>query len=76
VGTSAEGSDVCKTAGIEDYWVLNLVDRQLEIYRRPVPDANQRFGYGYADLTSLSAGEFATPLAAPGARIAVADLLP
>jgi hypothetical protein len=26
-------------AGIADYWILNLVDRVVEVYRDPVPYA-------------------------------------
>ena len=63
-------------AGIQDYWILNLVDRQLEIHRQPVPDATKPYGYGYAEEADLAPADFATPLAAPQARIAVADLLP
>lgn len=63
-------------AGIEDYWILNLVDRQLEIRRDPRPDATQDFGHGYASLATLLPGDFASPLALPGAKVAVADLLP
>jgi len=63
-------------AGIEDYWILNLNKRQLEVRRRPMADTTQPFGYRYADLDILDATEFATPLAMPQARIAVADLLP
>lgn len=62
--------------GIADYWSLNLVDRMLEVYRKPVKDKKQRFGFGYADRADLGATDLATPLAAPGASIAVADLLP
>jgi Uma2 family endonuclease len=63
-------------AGIEDYWIVNLVNRQLEVRRDPVPDSSQRYGYGYAQLTTLQPSDVATPLVAPSARIAVADLLP
>jgi Uma2 family endonuclease len=31
-------------AGLADYWVLNLVDRVLEVYREPAPDAAALFG--------------------------------
>jgi Uma2 family endonuclease len=62
--------------GIADYWIINLVDRQLEIYRNPVPDKSQKYGWGYADEMILTAADYATPLAAPQARVAVADLLP
>jgi len=63
-------------AGIQDYWLLNLVDRELEVYRNPVVDATKPYGYGYADETILKAQDFATPLAAPQACIRVDDLLP
>ena len=63
-------------AGLADYWIVNLLDKQLEIRRRPIPDDTREFGFAYADVTILKPGDFATPLAAPQARIAVADLLP
>ncbi len=63
-------------SGIADYWILNIPDRQFEIRRGPKPDATQDFGFGYSTLTTLAAGDFASPLAARTARIAVADLLP
>ena len=61
-------------AGIADYWIVNLVRSQLEIFRDPVPDAAQPFGFGYATRTVLSAADFVSPLAAPQQRVAVADL--
>jgi Uma2 family endonuclease len=63
-------------AGIADYWIVNLVQRQLEIRRNPQPDSTQPFGYGYADLTTVLPGSTASPLAAPHAAVAVDDLLP
>jgi Uma2 family endonuclease len=62
--------------GISDYWIVNLIDRQLELRRNPVPDRTQRYRFGYADVLMLSAADHVIPLAAPAARIAVADLLP
>ena len=35
-------------AGVADYWILNLVDRVLEVYREPREDAAARFGRRYA----------------------------
>jgi len=63
-------------AGIADYWILNLVERVLEVYREPVPFRSARFGWRYASVEVLTSGTSVTPLAAPGAHIAVADLLP
>lgn len=63
-------------ARLDDYWVLNLVDRVLEIYRRPVLDPSAPFGWRYASREVLSAESSVELLAAPGARILVSDLLP
>lgn len=63
-------------AGVADYWILNLVDRVLEVYREPIEDAAARFGWRYAWTEVLSSGSSATPLIAPAARISVSDLLP
>ena len=32
-------------AGIADYWILNLVERVLAVYRQPVADPEARFGW-------------------------------
>ncbi len=63
-------------AGVIDYWILNLVDRVLEVHRRPIPDPATPFGWRYASTEVLAPGSSAAPLAAPAARIAVSDLLP
>jgi Uma2 family endonuclease len=63
-------------AGITDYWIVNLVDRQLEICRNPGPDPDRKGRYRYAEVTIVPADGFASPLARPNARVAVADLLP
>ena len=63
-------------AGLDDYWVVNLIDRVLEVYREPVRDAEAPFGWRYARREVLDLSMRATPLAAPAATIRVADLLP
>jgi Uma2 family endonuclease len=63
-------------AGIADYWILNLIDRVLEVYRQPIADPATRLGWRYASMEVLASGSSATPLAAPAALIAVSDLLP
>jgi Uma2 family endonuclease len=62
--------------GIADYWIVNLVGRQLEVHRGPVADAAQPFGFGYSGRTILDPGDAVAPLAAPNAIVVVADLLP
>ncbi len=63
-------------AGLPDYWVLNLVDRVLEVYREPAPDSAAPFGWRYARSEVLDASARVTPLAAPGSSIPVSHLLP
>jgi Uma2 family endonuclease len=62
-------------AGLADYWIVNLVDRVLEVYRQPVADPASPFGWRYASLRVLQASARVTPLATPTA-VLVADLLP
>jgi len=62
--------------GIPDYWVLNLIDRQLEVRREPVVDASQLYGFRYAQVIILKPGDSISPLAKPEIKIAVDDLLP
>jgi Uma2 family endonuclease len=62
--------------GIADYWIVNLVQRQLEVYRDPVPDSTQPFGFRHATRTILDPMDVVSPLAATQASIKVADLLP
>ncbi len=62
------------SAGIGDYWIVNLINKCLEIRREPAPDAAAPFGHGYGRLITLSPADHASPLAMPNAAIAVADL--
>lgn len=61
---------------ILDYWVLNVVDRRLEVYRDPGPDATAPYGYAYRTRTVLVPGDTVSLLLRPQAMVAVADLLP
>ena len=63
-------------ARLEDYWIVNLVDRVLEVYRQPLVDASAPFGWRYASHQTLRPGSSIAPLAAPVSAVLVADLLP
>ena len=56
--------------GILDYWIVNLVHRQLEVYRQPTPEGI------YLSFTVYQPGQSVAPLNAPGRTAAAADLLP
>ena len=63
-------------AGVSDYWIVNLVEGVVEVYRDPAPDASAAFRYRYQSLVRLTPPATVSPLAFRDERIAVADLLP
>ena len=63
-------------AGLPDYWVLNLVDRVLEVYREPVPDSAAPFGWRYGRSEVFDPSARVAPLATPGSSIPVSHFLP
>jgi Uma2 family endonuclease len=63
-------------AAVGEYWIVNLVDRQLEVFRDPKPDPTHPGRAAYGQLLTLAPTDTVTPRAAPGAKIKVADLLP
>jgi Uma2 family endonuclease len=63
-------------AGLQDYWVLNLVDRVLEVYREPIEDSTAPFGWRYARSEVFGISARVTPLGTPESTIAVSQLLP
>ncbi len=56
-------------AQIPEYWIINLVDRLLEVYRNPQ-------GLAYLTAQRLGPDEAIAPLAAPTVYLRVGDLLP
>jgi len=61
-------------AGIQEYWIANLLERQIEVYQSPMPpvdgvtDYQTRIIYRGADVI--------TPQALPDCRIAVEQIIP
>jgi len=55
--------------GVPEYWLLNLVDRQLEVFR-------QATASGYVSQQTFAAGDAVSPLSAPQVRLPVSSLLP
>ena len=62
------------SAGIADYWVLDLTGDRLLVFRdpRPIPAGE----HTYHDRLTLGPADSVSPLAAPASSIRVADLLP
>ncbi len=62
-------AEIYSSAGLVDYWVLDIEDRQLIVFRDPSPT-------GYQSKQTFAETESIAPLAAPSGSIRVADLLP
>jgi Uma2 family endonuclease len=58
-------------AGIREYWIVNLRARRLEVHREPHRDRRL-----YGETTMYERGDHVELLALPGARVAVAELMP
>ncbi|MEO2090461.1 MAG: Uma2 family endonuclease [Gemmataceae bacterium] len=71
-----EKAEKYATAGIADYWVLDVDGRQLFVFRDPVPLPAGLGATAYATRFTRGPADAVAPLALPSASIAVADLLP
>ena len=63
-------------AGVREYWIVNLVERALEVHREPHAPTGAAEDWSYRSIEILRPPSRVTPLAAPGITILVADLLP
>jgi Uma2 family endonuclease len=61
------------TAGIADYWVLDVENERLLVFRHPTPLAGV---IAYRTCRILTAADTVTLLSVPNTPIPVADLLP
>ncbi len=60
-------ADLYAAAGIQDYWVVNLQDRVIHVFRSPAAE-------GYQAKQTIKFGEVLRPLAFPTVTISVAEL--
>jgi Uma2 family endonuclease len=64
------------TARVPDYWVIDLVKRQIHVFRDPVPLPEGLEATAYRTHLTFGPTDTVSPLAVPTATITVADLLP
>lgn len=69
-------ASLCAKNNIEDYWIVNVKDKRLEVFRRPIKDESAYYGFSYGEKLIFTEQDEVSPLAAPKAKIKVADLLP
>jgi Uma2 family endonuclease len=63
-------------AAVREYWILNLVDRCLEVYQSPEQVAETVNKFQYREKTIYTSEDTVSSLIFPESRIAVIDLLP
>ena len=75
---TTEKAELYATAGIADYWVLDVVKGELHVFRdpQPLPLPKELSATAYRTHTVLGPNDSVSPLAAPAAVILVGDLLP
>jgi Uma2 family endonuclease len=61
-------------SGIAEYWIVNLIDRRVQVFRQPGPDAAREFGHRYAVEFEAGGTETIAPVAKPAFAIAVEDV--
>src|SRR5262249_49912450 len=59
-----EKAKLYATVGIADYWIVNLIDRAIEVHREPK-------GGRYQNVQSYAIGTAVEPLAVPTLRLSV-----
>ena len=69
-------AELYATAGIADYWVLDVDARRLLVFRDPVSRPAGLGATAYRTRLTLADADTISPLAAPTATVRVADLLP
>jgi Uma2 family endonuclease len=74
-GHPASAVLVYARARVSEYWIVNLIDRVVEVYCDPGPDASAAHGWRYRSVTRLGPAATVEPVALPSARIRISDLL-
>jgi Uma2 family endonuclease len=69
-------SSIYARAGIADYWIVNLIDHVLEVYREPGRSCEAPGRWAYRSFRRIGPAESVSPMAAPDVSISASDLLP
>ena len=62
--------------GVQDYWIINIPEDRVDVYRMPVKDLKAKFGWKYQDVQSIARGEEIELLADPAMRVPTNRMLP
>ncbi len=69
-------SSLYAKAGLTEYWIVNLVNDLLEVYRDPSQNSESVYGFSYSSKLVLTSQDSIVPLNFPDVVIQVRDLLP
>jgi Uma2 family endonuclease len=61
-------------AGVPEYWILDIEKGLLEVFRRPIANPNQEFGFMYSEHLELDGTAMIAPLVSPDSKIEVKSL--
>src|SRR5262249_41645348 len=70
-----EKASLYARAGVGDYWILNLVDRVLEVLRDPGPDETAPYRWSCRTIERVSPGAAVSLLTLPSIHVRVSDLI-
>lgn len=73
---TTEKAERYATAGVADYWVLDISGRRLLVFRDPAPLPTTLGATASCTQLALAPTDRVSPLAAPQASVFVADPLP
>lgn len=57
------------SAGLKDYWVVSIPDRQVIVHREPIAAPTAKLKFAYADVRRYGVGQLISPLAMPSATL-------
>ena len=61
--------------GVADYWIVNLRENRIEVYRKPANPTGKESDWGYASVNHLASGEVVAMLKRPKVRFEVGAML-
>lgn len=69
-------AELYATASVPEYWVIDVVNRQLHVFRDPQPLPVGLGAIAYRSHQTFGPTDTVSPLAVPTATVTVSDLLP
>jgi Uma2 family endonuclease len=59
------------SAKVPEYWIIDVNNRRVEVYRDPIPDDTARLGFRYASIEHLNVAQEIEPLSKSGVKVPV-----